>query len=198
MPYPNQAELLGADPLLPWIDKNFIRPDPYSFASADFRDFALHVSNELKVDPNGVFCIGSGAVGLSLNPEKVDNGDLKRFNDESDFDVAIVSELFFEQAWRDLRLATQPTVASVDSELRKNLGWQKKRFFDGAILAEQMLPWLSFGGEWTSSLVRLSEYVAVQFGREIDVNIWIFRDYWSVRNYVAESVIKCKAGVANV
>jgi hypothetical protein len=191
--YPTQDELRDADPLLPWIDEQFLRPDPYAFDGYNFRSFVSLISQELEVDPNGIYCIGSGAVGLSLNVKKMtDEGQLHTFSESSDLDIAVISEVLFETAWRDLRLATQPTTAEVDAELRDKMSWQKKRFFDGAILADKMLPWLSFGAKWTSSLVRISEQVAIQFGREVEVHIWIYRDYWSVRNYVSEGIMKCR------
>jgi hypothetical protein len=195
MTYPGAKDVLLAEPLLPWIDEHFIRPDPYAFDGRRFSKFVARTCEELGVDRNGVFCLGSGAIGLSLNPDNVVDGRLKEFDVGSDLDIAVVSELFFEQAWRDLRVATQPTAAEVDPELRSVIGWQKKRFFDGAILANVMLPWVSFGREWLTALVRLEEYVAIEFDREIDIHVWIYRDYWSVRNYVSESIIRCRRKV---
>lgn len=194
--YPTQQDVLDATPLLPWIDEHFIRPDPFAFRGKRYKDFVTTVSREFDVDPNGVFCIGSGAIGLSLNPGKITDGALRPFYDGSDFDIAIISEVLFETAWRDLRRATQPTLAEVDRDLKEAMKWQKKRLFDGAILATQVVSWLSFGPQWTSSLVRLSEQVAIEFDREIDVNIWIYRDYWSVRNYVSESIMRCRIEMA--
>lgn len=191
--YPTQTELLAADPLLPWIDEQFIRQDPFAFEGKRYKDFVSTICRELGVDPNGVFCLGSGAVGLSINPEKmVDNKTLRKFHDKSDFDIAIISEVLFETAWRDLRTAMQPVNAQIDRDLRENISWQKKKFFEGAILANKLLPWISFGNAWTFSLVKISQQVAEEFDREIEVNVWIYRDYWSVRNYVAQSIIQCR------
>jgi len=71
--YPAQTELLAAAPIFEWIDRNFLRHDPFAFAGIDFQEFAFLCSAEVDVDPNGVYCVGSGAVGLSLNPSKVAN-----------------------------------------------------------------------------------------------------------------------------
>lgn len=195
MGYPSEADLLLAEPLLPWIDEHFLRVDPFAFRSVGFRPFVQMAVDEFGVDANGVFLIGSGAVGLSLNPSKIQQGRLAEFRVESDLDVALVSEVHFETAWRDLRRAAQPTLAATSSNLTKNLDWQKKKFFDGAIIANKLLPELSFGSPWLTAGVRMSERVATLLDREVEINYWIYRDYWSVRNYVAKGVVECRKKV---
>src|SRR5262249_22743172 len=110
----------------------------------------------------------------------------------SDLDLAIISETHFEAAWRDLRRATQPTLEQVPAPLQDAMSWQKKRFFDGAIIANMVLPYLSYGSAWQTKVVRISERVAVMLHREIDTHFWIYRDYWSLRNYVADGVVKVR------
>ena len=190
--YPTEEELLHAAPLLPWIDKYFLRFDPFAFQRVGFRPFLEAVVEELDVDANGVFVIGSGAVGLSLNPDKITSGCLARFGAESDLDVALISEVHFETAWRDLRRASQPTIAEASTNLRDNLNWQKKRFFEGAIIANRLLPELSFGPPWQTASVRVAERVALLLDREVEINYWVYRDYWSLRNYVAKGVVACR------
>lgn len=191
--YPTQDDLLGATPVFNWIDKHFLRCDPYAFRGADYQEFVLTCVSSLGVDPNGVFCIGSGAVGLSLNPGKIQGGVLKPFDESSDLDVAVVSEVHFERAWRSLRDQAHPAaVGEMERDLADAMGHQRRRFFDGAIIANKLLPYLDFGEEWVSSLVKVSESATKALDREIDVNIWIYRDYWSVRSYVANGIVKCK------
>lgn len=193
--YPVQKDLLNADPLLPWLDEHFLRSDPFAFEGSSFKKLALAISENFDVDPNGVFCIGSGAIGLSLNPAKASDTALKSFDKESDLDIAIISSFHFEEAWRNLRTASQPTVGRLSEDFKKDLAWQKKRFFDGAILTHKLLPYLSYSTQWTLARVRLEEYIAKLFDRNVDVNFWVYRDYWSVRNYVAEGAMKCKRKV---
>jgi hypothetical protein len=197
MAYPTQSDVLAADPVLSWIDRCFLRHDPFAFQGHDFTEIVQLVTETLDVDANGIFCIGSGAVGLSLSPGKVSGTDLKPFDDASDLDIAIISEVHFETAWRDLRRAGQPTTLSeMERGFKDALAWQKKRFFDGAIVAHKVLPYLSFGAEWAASLVRLSERTASLLDREVVVNVWIFRDYWSLRNYVARGLVECRKKVS--
>lgn len=192
MTYPDEDQVLRCDPMLDWIDEHFLRPDPFAFRQANFPAISRLVASKLDVDPNGIFCIGSGAIGLSFSPKKIVDRKLKRFDKESDIDLAIISQVYFEQAWRDLLRAAQPTIEVVDPALLKDLGWQKRRLFDGAILANQMLPFLSFGSSWIAASVEISQAVAVALDREVDVNFWIYRDYWSVRNYVSAGLMRCR------
>ncbi|WP_167138505.1 hypothetical protein [Diaminobutyricimonas sp. TR449] len=197
MPYPTQADILAATDVLPWIDEHILRLDPYAFPPGTYWKFVAKVAEELDVDPNGVFCIGSGAIGLSMNPKKVQGKNLKPFGPDSDLDLAIVSEVHFETAWRDLRRAAQPSRTAIDEVVRSNLSWQKGRLFDGAIIASKLLPSLSFGSEWLPASVRVSQLAAQILDREIDVNLWIYRDYWSVRNYVSRGFIESRKKIFN-
>lgn len=195
MPYPTQQELLEAKSLPTyWIDRHFLRPDPYAFSSVSksFNDLACDIADSLEVDRNGVFCIGSGAVGLSLNPKKIMSGQLKRFGADSDLDLAVISSRYFDVAWRDLLEATQPHLNEIPEEIERNLTWQKKRLFDGAILTNKLLSSLSFGTKWLGAIDRIGENLATSLDRNVIVNLWIYRDYWSLRNYIARGVVACQ------
>jgi hypothetical protein len=56
------------------------------------------VSAELKLNIKCVETVGSAKLGFSLNPFKL--GDV--FNNKSDIDLLIVSNEFFDQAWKEL------------------------------------------------------------------------------------------------
>lgn len=183
---------MAADPVFEWIDRHFLRCDPFAFAGFDFQEFALRCSAEFKVDPNGIFCAGSGAVGLSINPDNITGRTLKPFDHESDLDIALISEMHFELAWRNLRERAHPALNELEFKFNEAIKHQKKRFFDGAILTTKLLSYLDFGPDWFPAKTNVGEYVAILFGREVKVDFWIYRDYWSLRSYVANSIIKCK------
>lgn len=193
--YPDEAELLAANPIFEWLDRNYLRCDPFAFANLDFQSFALECAREFSVDPNGVFCIGSGAIGLSLNPSKVVAGKLKRFQTTSDLDIALISETHFELAWRNLRVRSHPALSELDGDFLDAINQQRRRFFDGAIVTTRLLPYLEFGQEWLRSQARVKQWVAEAFNREVEVNFWIYRDYWSVRSYTANGLIRCRGAI---
>lgn len=194
MNYPSESEVITAENPPDWIDRHFLRQDPFIFsdASSTFHDIACRVASELEVDRNGIFCIGSGAIGLSVNPLKLTNGHLKRLDADSDLDLAIISARHFELAWQDLLRATQPHLEQVSKELEETLTWQRKRLFDGAILANRLLGTLSYGKSWIPALDRVSESITIALDRNVRVEAWVYRDYWSLRNYVAKGIVRCQ------
>lgn len=197
MAYPTQDDLLQAEPLDEWIDEHFLRSDPAAFGSGGFRPVVAQVARLLDVDANGIYCVGSGAIGVSINPGKSGHGALKKFDADSDIDLAIISEVHFEAAWRDLRRAASPLLRSeMENELEEALDWQRKRFFDGIILANKVLPYLSFGPAWLPAIARVEEDIALLLDRSVPLNVWIFRDYWSLRTYVTKGALLCRERVA--
>lgn len=194
MAYLEEAELLSAQDPPTWIDHHFLRQDPFAFQSAtlSFHDAACVLARTLDVERNGIFCIGSGAIGLSINPNNISGGHLKHYDSESDLDIAIISSWHFEVAWRELLLATQPHLKEVPKEVEENLSWQRKRLFDGAILANKLLSSFSFGTKWLSAIDSLSGRLEDALDRHVKAEFWIYRDYWSLRNYVAGGVVACQ------
>ena len=192
--YPSQDDLASASDVLVWIDEEFLRPDPAAFATArePFTSIATDISRQLDVDRNGIYCIGSGAVGLSTNPSKIEGGNLKLFDESSDIDIAVISWFHFEQAWRDIARSVQPHLEEWPELLSEHLAWQRRRLFDGAILAHKLLPVLSFGRDWAGAVERVAERIVKAVDRNVDVHIWIYRDYWSLRNYISLGVNKCR------
>src|SRR5215210_5245198 len=72
----------------------------------------------LDIDPHDLLMVGSAAVGISLSPTK----NLRPFDDESDIDIAVVSQRHFDIAWRHLRTlgSSQLTMPSVVREAVKD------------------------------------------------------------------------------
>lgn len=194
MSYPEERELLSAEDPPCWIDRHFLRQDPFAFgrSALSFHDAACDLSARLDVERNGIFCIGSGAIGLSINPEKISGGHLKSFDSGSDLDIAVVSSRHFELAWRDLLLATQPHLKEVPANVEEHLSWQRKRLFDGAILGNKLLGSFSFGTRWLGAIDSFSGRLAEALDRNVNAEFWIYRDYWSLRNYVARGVVACQ------
>jgi hypothetical protein len=83
----------------------------------------------------------------------------------------------------------------MDSLVKRNIDWQKKRFFDGAIIATHLVPALSFAEKWQPAIVRAEEHISLLLERETSLGLWLYRDYWSLRNYVSEGIMKCRKGL---
>lgn len=130
----------------------------------------------LCVDPSSLVITGSSAFGISLNPYK----NYKYFDDQSDIDVAVVSEYHFVEAWRALRnLGSEvhrlsPAMKeSVREHVNKYIYW-------GTVATDRILPILPFGRVWREALDG-AQKLSPTDGRSIKARI--YKDFDSLRAY---------------
>jgi hypothetical protein len=93
------------------------------------------VATQLSVDPMAVQLVGSARLGYSINPKK----NFKKFDEESDLDIAVVSLELFDKAWEELR----EVIEHQRFEGRKS--YLRKLVFEECIALDIVLPHLSFG-----------------------------------------------------
>jgi hypothetical protein len=62
---------------------------------AVFEGFRAYIAGQFGTVPSGVRIVGSASTGFALSPDKFP----KVFHDLSDIDVAVVSQVVFDQAW---------------------------------------------------------------------------------------------------
>lgn len=130
----------------------------------------------LGVDPSALIITGSCAFGVSLNPNK----NYKYFDQDSDIDVAVVSEYHFNEAWRTLRNLgstrhglSQRVKQSIDDHVKKYIYW-------GTIATDRILLILPFGKKWKEALENMQD-IEPTIGRTI--NARIYKDFDSLRAY---------------
>lgn len=130
----------------------------------------------IKVDASEIIITGSASFGISLNPNK----NYRFYNDDSDIDVAIISEYFFNTSWRYLRnLGTemhtmpQATKQSVKDHVQKYIYW-------GTIATDKLLPYLPFGTQWSDAL---REMAKVEPTKNRTIKARIYKDFESLRAY---------------
>jgi hypothetical protein len=130
--------------------------------------------------------VGSAGVGFSLAPLK----EFSEFSQGSDIDVAVVSQRYFEEAWkwlRELGPAKRLTKGSLEYDM---LAWHRKNLvFDGAIATERLLSRLPFGARWRSGLGRAGKREPT-IGRDIKVRL--YRDFQSLRAYHVNNITELK------
>ena len=140
-----------------------------------YRRWRQKLSELLDIDPCDICLVGSSSVGVSLNPSK----SYREFSDESDIDVAIVSEYYFDVAWRSLR-----TMRLSDANNAKERFSIKKHaeglVYWGCVATDKILRLLPFSGQWSRAAIEMASEHPTE-GREI--NFRIYRDYKSLRSY---------------
>jgi hypothetical protein len=138
------------------------------------------LAERIEVDPACITLVGSAAMGASLNPYK----NFKMFDNESDVDVAVISNHHFNLAWRYLRMNGARRL-TVDNRTR--IAWDehvKKYIYWGTIATDRLLGVLPFGLDWLKATSALSQ-LEPTVGRNI--NLRIYADHDSLRNYQVNS-----------
>ncbi len=139
-------------------------------------DWKFALAQKLRVDSASVLIVGSGCVGMSLNPYK----NYKTYDENSDVDVAIVSDYYFNEAWRALRnLGSR--IHSLPPRERQSVEDHVKRYiYWGTIASDHILPLFPFGRKWEQALAEMSSINPTN-GRSIKARI--YKDFESLRGY---------------
>lgn len=130
----------------------------------------------IEVDGRAITLIGSASIGFSLNPDK----NYRKFDNESDIDVAIVSAHHFELAWHTVRNfgslrhgLTNLQRNSLDDHRSRLIYW-------GTFDTKHLLPRLPFGKQWFEAFEKMT---AESPTRDREINARIYRDFESLSAY---------------
>ena len=136
----------------------------------------MTLAKKLGIDIASILLVGSGCVGISLNPDK----NYKLFDSTSDIDVAIVSDYYFSEAWKCLRnlgsriyTLQQREKQIVEEHVRKYIYW-------GTITTDWILPLFPFNKIWQQAL---SEMAKVHPTENREIKIRLYKDFESLRGY---------------
>ena len=139
----------------------------------------------LNVDSHDLVMIGSAAVGVSLSPTK----NLRPFDDESDIDIAVVSQRHFDIAWRHLR-SLGSSQLSMPAVVRDAIRDHKKHYvYLGVIATDQILVHLPFGPDWQRHIASMAKD-APTIGRNI--NMRLYHDSDALRFYHIEGLLRIR------
>lgn len=155
---------------------------PHIFADrAQYVEWKSTLAQDLQVDPYAIVVVGSSCLGWSLSPTKLFNP----FHGRSDIDVAVISSMHFETAWKWLR---QPGVRDLFSSSPRRNYFDKHRsslVFDGTIATDKILNRLPYGAQWSRAL-RLAATRDPTSRRSVKARI--YRDFDSLREYQRNNV----------
>lgn len=148
-----------------------------------YDDFKKDVAKLLNVHKHNVHIFGSGKLGFSLNPEK----NLKDFDNQSDIDIAIVSEVEYK-IFRD---------AYFEGFYNEQFNYQKHKKVTSAIFRRFII----FEGftekndayiEWIEKTGSFQSIIQMEYEIENDINYRIFKSWDAVRCYYEKSIKTCK------
>lgn len=171
---------------------------PYIFGgnSEDYAIWRNKLAKLIEVDPSALIVTGSSNIGFSLNPYK----NFKLFDQDSDIDVAIVSDYHFNQAWRTLRNLGADLYDLSASGKQSVKDHASKYIYWGTIATDRILQLLPFAIEWNNAFNKMCEENPTK-GRKI--NARIYKDFDSLRAYQVNNLknirlSEIEKGVINV
>lgn len=158
--------LLGHDI---WLFREHIAPTDFA---QRYDDFKIYISEKLNLHVNNIAIVGSAKLGFSLAPDN----NFRKFNEDSDIDIVIVSQSLFKQSWDayfDLKQKGYlPTYAPVAKDIFRRFVNLKNpdirsTFFD----------------EWTRIVEPCKKDLQVLFSIPHDINYRIYDSWESVEQY---------------
>jgi len=139
----------------------------------------------LGVDASALLITGSAAFGVSLNPNK----NYRYFDDESDIDVAVVSDYHFSEGWRTLR-NIGPAFHTMPPRVKQSITDHVERYiYWGTIATDRLLHLLPYGRQWAQALEAIAETEPTQ-GRTVKARV--YKDFDSLRAYQVNNLNKLK------
>jgi len=177
---------LISEPLEKVVAHWILEPLPVVFVDTpQFITWRMELANRLAVDSKNILIVGSSALGFSLNPQN----NFRAFNDQSDIDVAIVSNYYFTTAWREIRNLGAKRYRLTPKQ-RKSIDDHRARLiFWGTVATDQLVPIFSFGKEWEDASIHMSKKEPT-IGRQI--NYRLYMNYESLRAYHKNNLQKLK------
>jgi len=170
-----------------WVIEN---PTPYFFQNDHlaYIQWKNRLASKLGVDPYSIIVVGSANIGFSLNPEK----NWISFNDESDIDIAIISNDYFEQAWHFLKNMKPSERYRLSKEMQEAIKSHESNYiYWGAIAADLVLGVLPFGEKWLSGIGELNKELPL--GHTIGLRI--YKDIESLRDYTIRTLKKLRTRI---
>lgn len=134
------------------------------------------LTNNLEVDPSSILIIGSASLGLSLNPNK----NFKEFNDNSDIDIAVISQYHFDTSWRTLRNLGTDRFKLTPKQIVSLEDHKKRLIYWGTIATDKLLPIFPFGKSWMIAIENMKNFYPT---KKHDINLRIYKDFESLRSY---------------
>ena len=148
-------------------------------------DWKERLSLLIGVDSKAIVLTGSASAGYSLDPDK----NLSAFNDESDIDVAIISNIHFDIAWHFLR-NIGPRYHRLKGKEKNAVDDHRTRLIYFATIAtDKLVQLLPFGREWVGAM---NEMAKIEPTKEREINFRIYKDFEALKSYQINGVLKIR------
>lgn len=167
-----------------FVHEWMLSSNPFAFRNAkgSYAEFRAELSQILGIHAGEMTMVGSGQLGFSLKPDQL----LRRFREESDLDVVIVSSELFDAAWRDL-LTHSTSVRSLDEADRRRFRRTQENFFAGYLRPDLLPSGAALAKEWFPKLAgRFRSPVAARH----PVKAWLFKSWWHMERFYSDGLAR--------
>ena len=155
----------------------------------DYDDFKKYISRKLDIPFNNISIVGSAKTKFSFSPYK----NFKEFNDESDFDLIIVSHKDFTSLWGAYREISQETFLHGFNSKSANI-------FNGFISVKDDDE--TYGNRvlqaWQRKILNFKAELQLKFKISHEVNYRIYADWESVQDYHIKGISKLKDNASEI
>jgi hypothetical protein len=165
---------------------------PYIFENNrnDYLQWKESLGEKLGIDSNALSIVGSAKLGFSLNPNK----NYKNFDNDSDVDVAVISNHYFDLSWHFLRnIGTQ--LYTLEQLQKYSVQDHRQRLiYWGTIATDRILGILPFSKLWLKAVSEMAT-ISPTFSRNI--NMRIYMDYESLKAYQVNNLVNLRDALLN-
>lgn len=155
-------------------------------------EIKYEIAKQFNIHPNEVILTGSAKLGFSLAPKKL----FKKFDENSDIDIAIISNIAFEAFWEEL-LDFNINIKNRNEQEEKNYRIFQDYFFRGWIRPDKFPFEYSRKKEWFDFFNSLTNKI-YQYG-EHKIAAGIYKNFATFELYNIKNIEsiknKIKAGV---
>lgn len=145
-----------------------------------YDEFKLFISNKLEVHYNDIAIAGSAKLGFSLNPIK----NFKKFDENSDIDIIVVSQKYFNHFWDSYRRDSYAAVKTPNFSKVCFSIFRKYLTFEGF---RNTNPEYAM---WLKKTQGFEKNLQLEFDIENEIHYRIFESWDSAKDYYISSIEK--------
>jgi len=154
--------------------------------SSDYDKFKKIISIKLQIPFNNISIVGSAKTRFSFSPSK----KFKEFDDDSDFDLIIVSDETYKKIWSAYKSISQQTYLPRYQGKCSNI-------FNGFVSIKDSDP--TFGNaaleEWQRKVRTFKADIQLRFNIQHEINYRIYSDWESVQDYHVRGIARLKGEI---
>lgn len=140
-----------------------------------YHDIKMATSDALDVPVKNVAIVGSAKTGYSLTPGR----DYSPFNDESDLDLVVVSDILFRELWECQLNFVNTTTGQQYSHVAKNIF----KHFISIKVEEIQGDQIEYFTDWISRVDKLRKTLQLNFKLPTEINYRVYDNWKYVEQY---------------